>query len=591
MKAFVVVLTVICNVVAEFKGDTVHWIWTCNLNEERCEKSAASPVGAEGSSVYTSPTVCRLTCGKYGALWPQPTIATALTHQLVEVHPDNFFFELEYQQVDFNDFLEANKKIFIQNLRKECGGDCSLQTNTKVTIYITITNPDLTLNLYTNESYTLEILTRADFVSVKIYADNAFGARHALETLSQLVASYSTPERRVGLVMVAGARIHDKPVYVHRGLLLDSARNFVSLSSIKRQIDGMAASKMNVLHWHLTDTQSFPFESRSVPQMARYGAYSSDMTYSVEDVEEVVGYGKVRGVRVLLEVDAPAHAGSGWQWGVQEGLGKLAVCVDKQPWRKFCIQPPCGQLNPINPNVYVVLGNLYSELMQISKESDMFHMGGDEVFIPCWNSSLEIRDYLIAQGKSQLLTEDFLDLWSHFQKTVLKTFDERTGRDASIVLWSSKLTTPDVITKYLPKDRYIIQTWVPASDTLPSDLLNLGYRLIISTKDAWYLDHGFWGNTRYHDWRTAYDNLLPNDRGVLGGEACMWGEYVDGGGLDLKIWPRAAAAAERLWSNPTSNAGKAEIRFYRHRERLIARGIKADAVSPRWCYQNEGECV
>lgn len=139
--------------------------------------------------------------------------------------------------------------------------------------------------------------------------------------------------------------------------------------------------------------------------------------------------------------------------------------------------------------------------------------------------------------------------------------------------------------------RYVIQTWVPDSNDLPKRLLELGYKLIISTKDAWYLDHGFWGNTQYHTWRTAYQNMLPKHPNVLGGEVCMWGELVDKHSVDSKVWPRAAAVAERLWSNPPPDTASAESRFYRHRERLISRGIYADAVAPRWCYQNEGECL
>lgn len=136
----------------------------------------------------------------------------------------------------------------------------------------------------------------------------------------------------------------------------------------------------------------------------------------------------------------------------------------------------------------------------------------------------------------------------------------------------------------------MIQTWVAGANELPERLLQLGYYLIISTKDAWYLDHGFWGSTKYHTWRTAYNNQLPKGDKVLGGEACMWGELVDENSLDSKVWPRSAAVAERLWSDPPPDTASAEVRFYRHRERLVTRGIHAEAVTPRWCLQNEGEC-
>lgn len=137
---------------------------------------------------------------------------------------------------------------------------------------------------------------------------------------------------------------------------------------------------------------------------------------------------------------------------------------------------------------------------------------------------------------------------------------------------------------------YIIQTWTKTTTDLPERLLQLGYQLIISTKNAWYLDHGFWGTTPYYNWRTVYQNTLPDHPNVLGGEACMWGEYVDGNSLDFKVWPRTAAVGERLWSNPSRDTASAEPRFNAHRERLVARGLKPDAVTPRWCYQNEGEC-
>lgn len=80
-----------------------------------------------------------------------------------------------------------------------------------------------------------------------------------------------------------------------------------------------------------------------------------------------------------MEIDAPAHAGSGWQWGPYAQLGDLVVCFNKMPWRSYCIQPPCGQLNPINPNTYKVLGQLYRELLALLPKGEVFHMGGDEV--------------------------------------------------------------------------------------------------------------------------------------------------------------------------------------------------------------------
>lgn len=158
--------------------------------------------------------------------------------------------------------------------------------------------------------------------------------------------------------------------------------------------------------------------------------------------------------------------------------------------------------------------------------------------------------------------------------------------------------------------RYVIQTWVPAEDELNRELLELGYRLIVSTKNKWYLDHGLgWASKDYHTWRDVYRNRISRHKAVLGGEvsrlfssssclvlatkslqACMWGELVDDCVIDERVWPRAAAVGERLWSDPVEGTAVAETRMYRHRQRLISRGIKAEGLAPEFCYQDEGHC-
>lgn len=101
-----------------------------------------------------------------------------------------------------------------------------------------------------------------------IHAPTVFGARHALETLSQLTAPYST-QSGPRLLVLRAARVLDRPAYPHRGLMLDTARHYLPLADMRRTLDGMAASKLNVLHWHATDSQSFPIVSPRVPQLAR----------------------------------------------------------------------------------------------------------------------------------------------------------------------------------------------------------------------------------------------------------------------------------------------------------------------------------
>ncbi|XP_063237810.1 chitooligosaccharidolytic beta-N-acetylglucosaminidase isoform X2 [Bacillus rossius redtenbacheri] len=477
---------------------------------------------------------------------------------------------------------------FLASLEAACGGNCSLAADTAaLVVRLAVDSPSLALDWATDESYSLQVAARGSQVTAQVRAATGFGARHGLETLAQLVAATGRPAR---LLMAGEARVADRPAFPHRGLLLDTARNFLPLADLRRTVGAMAACKLNVLHWHATDSQSFPLESEHVPQLARHGAYSARETYSARDQAELVRYARARGVRVLLEVDAPSHAGNGWQWGPAEGLGALAVCVNRQPWRSFCIQPPCGQLNPANPRLYGVLGELYRDLLGRWPAGEVFHMGGDEVFFACWNKSAEVVGWMESRGLGRSQA-DFLQVWGEFQERALQEFDKAAGHlNNSIVMWSSQLTQPGVIQNYLSKERYVIETWVEADDPLPRALMALGYRLILAVKDAWYLDHGFWGRTRYHDWRAVYDTRLPGDRAVLGGEAAMWSELVDGAALDARVWPRAAALAERLWSDPAEPSARAEPRLHAQRERLVRRGVRADALAPAWCVHNEGEC-
>lgn len=325
---------------------------------------------------------------------------------------------------------------------------------------------------------------------------------------------------------VGEANIFDEPRFKHRGLLIDTSRNFLPIETIKSVIIGMSATKMNVLHWHATDAQSFPMEFPRVPMLHNFGSYSAHEVYTPKDVRYIVKFAKLRGVRVIIEIDGPSHSSSGWEWGPNAGLGNLSVCINKQPWRKSCIQPPCGQLNPLNQNVYDVHYKIYQDLMEVIQKEETIHMGGDEVFIPCWNSTKEITDKMINRGLD-LTEKNFLHIWSEFHLKNVDTWLKLKGKHEEVILWSSHLTSPEVIQEYLPKDKFVIQTWVEGDKQLNKDLLNLGYKIIISTKNAWYLDHGFWGITQYYNWKIIYDNQVITNDQVLGGEVCMWGEYVD----------------------------------------------------------------
>ncbi|KAJ2855388.1 Glucosamine-6-phosphate isomerase (Glucosamine-6-phosphate deaminase) (GNPDA) (GlcN6P deaminase), partial [Coemansia erecta] len=155
-------------------------------------------------------------------------------------------------------------------------------------------------DLETDESYTLEVPIEGKAV---ISAKTPFGAVRGLETFSQLIVANSGRK----IIKNAPVRIVDAPKFPHRGILLDTSRNFYHVDAILRTLDAMAYNKLNVLHWHIVDAFSWPIESKVHPELTEKGAYSVDMRYSYEDVKKIINYAKNRAIRVMPEFDMPGH--------------------------------------------------------------------------------------------------------------------------------------------------------------------------------------------------------------------------------------------------------------------------------------------
>lgn len=150
--------------------------------------------------------------------------------------------------------------------------------------------------LSTDESYSLGVLSNFN-TGCTIEAPTVYGAMYALETFVQLVDSHG---------LINATTVHDEPRFAFRGTMIDTARHYYPLPAIKQHLDAMAMVKMNVLHWHVVDSQSFPFVSPSLPTMAASGAWSPTHVYTVDDIREVVVYAGARGIRVMYAPREPA---------------------------------------------------------------------------------------------------------------------------------------------------------------------------------------------------------------------------------------------------------------------------------------------
>ncbi|CAH0550467.1 unnamed protein product [Brassicogethes aeneus] len=576
------------------------WTWQC-INQ-RCERQRIKSDVGDVASLAT----CSMLCGST-QLWPQPTGPVTLGSKAVTFN---------HRLLDFyskttgpaNELLLAAFSIVNDSISGLVQNSDYIHQKTDITKFkIIVSILDATtvkLKLNTDESYTITLKPHGTELVGNITAKTFFGARHGLETLSQLIWWDEYHEGGT-LKILKGATVQDNPMFAYRGLMVDTARNFMSMESLKRTIVGMASVKLNVFHWHVSDSQSFPLVLPNLPQLAKHGAYAPDLVYKPEEVKEMVEFAKVRGVRVIIEVDTPAHAGNGWTFGQDEGLGELAVCVNERPWSLYCGEPPCGQLNPDNPNVYDVLEKLYKDLISLTDENEIFHMGGDEVNLECWAQHLQ-------KNSNYYNYTDLHDLWGDFTLKALNRLTAANGgkKVPHVIVWSSNLSKRPYITKYLDKENVVVQSWGASQWPDTPDLVSDGYKIIVSHVDAWYLDCGFgrWRETGdaacdpYRPWQTVYNHrpwqqLHLNKKQVMGGEVCLWSEQLEEGSLDPRLWPRAAAFAERVWTDPQLDMSTYTIledvytRLNTQRDRLVSKGIAAEALWPGWCKQNPGMCL
>lgn len=179
-------------------------------------------------------------------------------------------------------------------------------TGSLASVNVQIKDTKASLQHGVDESYTLEIAKESN--TIKITAKTVYGALHAFTTLQQIVIN----DGKGQLIVEAPVKIEDSPLYPVRGIMIDSGRNFLSKRKIFEQIDGMALSKLNVLHWHMVDAQSWPVELDVYPQMTE-DAYSPNEIYYKDCIKDIIQYAAARGVRVLPEIDMPGHANSGWK--------------------------------------------------------------------------------------------------------------------------------------------------------------------------------------------------------------------------------------------------------------------------------------
>ncbi|XP_058844176.1 beta-hexosaminidase subunit beta isoform X1 [Acipenser ruthenus] len=519
-------------------------------------------------SKHKSVKVPKLVNSQYGSLWPLPQSAqiSATAFQLSRssfqiVHapkssagPRCYLLGeafRRYFEYTFGYSKRLNKD------RKQSGAGAEVS---ELQVLITSSEPqcDGFPSVSSDESYQLTV----DQPTAVLTAPEVWGALRGLETFSQLVY-----KDEYGTLHINKSEIKDFPRFNHRGILLDSSRHFLPLKVILANLDAMAMNKYNVFHWHIVDDQSFPYQSSLFPELSKEGSYHPyTHVYTPADVKMVIEYARMRGIRVISEFDTPGHTQS---WGLgQKGL--LTPC--------YSGEKPSGTFGPVNP----ILNSTYDFMTQFFKEvSSVFpdayiHLGGDEVDFSCWKSNPDIQKFMEQQG----FGTDYSKLESYYIQRIL---DIVTGTKKGYMIWQEVFDNGVKL-----KLDTLIHVWKGSEEQYKAEMAAVtaaGFQALLST--PWYLNRISYGQ----DWQQGYKADPHSFNGtdaqkklVIGGEACLWGEFVDATNLTPRLWPRASAVAERLWSRKdVRDTDDAYSRLSQHRCRMVQRGIPAEPLYVGHC--------
>ncbi len=364
-----------------------------------------------------------------------------------------------------------------------------------------------------DESYQLEVTS----AHARITAPNSLGALRGMETFLQLIQadreSFSAP----------GVRIDDHPRFPWRGTMLDVSRHWMPIGVVERTIDAMAAVKLNVFHWHLSDDQGFRVECKRFPKLHELG--SDGYFYTQQQVRDVIDYARDRGIRVVPEFDMPGHA-TAWFVGYPElasGPGPYSI------ERKWGIFDPA--IDPTRDAVYQFLDAFIGEMAALFPD-DYFHIGGDEVNGKQWEANPRIQAYMKQHG-----IKNSEALQASFSRRVVPIV---TKYGKKVIGWD------EVLSPALPKGT-VVQSWRGQKSL--AEAARQGFAGILSAH--YYLDliHSAADSYVADPIENESAALTPEEKSlILGGESCMWVEYVTSDSVDTRIWPRNAAIAERLWS-------------------------------------------
>lgn len=487
-----------------------------------------------------------------------------------------------YEKVINRQFYSASKHD------KKYSNYCNIETNINIKNFEIKKFDSKYLAEYESYSLDLKIFPKKNAFSsflinqtvdsqINIYLESLFlnGLIRGLETLSQIII-YNQYDSRNEIYNLP-ISINDSPEYAYRGVMIDTSRHFLSIKKIKKIIDGMLHSKLNVLHWHITDDEYFGFGTN-------IGVSYSDSKkylYCKKKIKEILEYAFIRGITIIPEIDNPSHTRS---WKDLNNIQNLVITKSEY-----------GTLDPSKNETYNLVHKLISEMSQtfsINSQS-YIHLGGDEVLSEMWSSisiqefmkennltnTPELENYYFNRVRSLLPSETNYIYWISNQAEKFYDVFDKTN---SVMMYWGLL---DKLKNYL--------------DSFPKQDINR--TLIMTPADYVYLDCGS-GNKYgdgtwcgdYKTWKTIFNipifKSYKNFR-ILGSQVVLFGELGDEQSVLGKIFPRACSLAERLWSKEKIDIKAYFVKLIYHNRRLNSRGIPSFSFTTQLCENKPKECL
>ena len=460
--------------------------------------------------------------------------------------------------------LPTNINIFVDSSFYESINEAKLlqsiierQTETNVEIVFQkdeLHNTNIIIERDTISTNTEEYTLIIDENGIIIRSCSSIGAFYAVQTFYQIFFASS---KKSGLIELPFVTIHDKPRFTYRALMLDPARNFLSIKEIEDFINVMAMYKFNRLHLHLTDNQGWRVEIKNLPQLVQKN-HKADEYYTQEQLKYLVKYAQERYVEIVPEIDVPGHSIA--------ALSAFPRLSCNQRLLKIATNTSLSKelLCAGNPQVYDFIELVIDELAPIFPYK-YFHIGGDEVVLDNWKRCSKCQEVI---ENNKLKNEQ--GLLSYFFKK-LDSIVKANGKEPMFWFESNVPSYPA---------NSILYMWKKGSNDIAKEHSENNYKLISSPNEYTYLDYPQWqGDIPQVDWmptlslKKTYEFEptldLPEKEvnKILGIEACVWGEFIPN--IDRAFYmtyPRALALSEAGWSSKQNKSwdkfkGKLDTHF------------------------------